>query len=451
MEKNEKDLLQIRNDAIANAIACAAENDKVRFEKGVQYYLDNTAEDINKESGVLAEAIKIAANDDVKLIDEATQMFCDLMENPTISEPEESEAQATDETDESEEQSEEESETESERKPMKTAAKVILFIFICVVIGLAIGFAMQNDDAAKVSTSAPVTLQNQAFKQETDLNENNRVDTKFAAAIADAQEKINSGSNDGSALRDAIMERAGHNAHALAIYANKIGGKDMWADPNDWKGLVSDGYLSKDGEKLYYQLEGAMKQSGVQIILGEASANGYNSGIDSDGTFGAASNPGITGDTTAVIVTTPDNSSTTIMKRCGNIVYQSEPGLPIVPTDDDGGWIGPGTPDPEPKDPEADVLDNSDVADWKKNDNGEEMEIDSHDKKDNGATVANGLQKDPEEDADDAEDAAIDAAEEQEDFYDDAVDAAKTSGAGVVETKKSLNEVEDPKAIDSNW
>ena len=420
------------DNAFAKALAVAAENDKTRFEDSARFYKDNIDldESYEHQSEVISEALQNASNGNQELFDAALEVFGENYEPEEII------------SEESEEQSEEEPEIETKKTPMKTATRVFIALVIAlVIVFLAIGviaafnhFASQDDDSDVKTSVSNTTWQMSA----SDYGQNRW--------FADGIQEIKDAKTEAEAADAAIvwLEKVKTDPALLAGAAQYFLKEDV-----DSSTLVKDGWATQEAVKLYSRLGLAIGMAKVDVT--EAPADGINSGV-SNGQVVQAANAGISGDRKAVRATLDDGTVVYIMGRCGNPVTTTPTPNPEGPTDETPpDWIGPGTPDPEPKDPEADVLNNDDLADWKKNDNGEEMEIDSHDKKDNGATVANGLQKDPEEDAEDAEDAAIDAADDQEDIYDDAVDAAKTSGAGIVETKKSLDEVDDPTVIDPNW
>lgn len=150
---------------------------------------------------------------------------------------------------------------------------------------------------------------------------------KFATATANA-------TNLEVALNNLLLQVAGSNASALAIWASALG---LHEDPNNWAGLVEDGCLSQEGQVLWYQFEGALTAKGTTVTVGEAPSNGTNSGVDSNGTFGVAEQPGVNGDRKAIYIELRDGSSVWIMVRCGNVVYLIPPPmLSKVPTDDPG-------------------------------------------------------------------------------------------------------------------
>ncbi len=221
-------------------------------------------------------------------------------------------------------------------------AKIIMFLliglFVIAVIILGTINLLPKNEKTAVTTTTPAAITTETgkaeFKQDKiDLNSGNKVDTLFAKAFGDAQEKIAAGAEEKDALKNAILDRAGHNAHALAIWSYEIGGSDLWADPNNWKTLVDGDYLSPEGEKLHAMLEGVLVQNGTRIVIGEAKTTDTNSGVD-NGVFGYAAQSGISKDRTAAQVTTP-TKETTIMKRCGNIArHGGDSNVPTVNTDE---------------------------------------------------------------------------------------------------------------------
>lgn len=193
-----------------------------------------------------------------------------------------------------------------------------------------------------------------AFAQTAAANEQNQVDSKFEEALAAAKAEAASIPDP---ERKVLLEQSSTNAHRLAIWAHAFGLHD---NPNDWQGLVDGNCLSSEGERLFYQYEGALNAKGTTFEMAEAPANAFNSGV-SNGTYGVASTAGITGDRTAIKVTLGDGTVVYIMVRCGNPVFAGKPSLPDVPTDNPPPPVTPptdtppGTPPPvTPKNPAED-------------------------------------------------------------------------------------------------
>ena len=176
------------------------------------------------------------------------------------------------------------------------------------------------------TASAPDNDCDPLYQQVEVSNENKRVDNHFSDIINEAIAQP--GSLDAN-VRDALLERSAQNGQLLATWTSAFG---LHEDPNDWDQLVDGTCLSEEGQRLHAQFEGALKATGTSVAIGEAPANGYNSGVQ-NGTFGVESTPGVGGDRTAVVITMPDGTKVYIMVRCGNIVYEGKPPLPEVPTD----------------------------------------------------------------------------------------------------------------------
>ncbi|OYX52932.1 hypothetical protein B7Y92_04435 [Candidatus Saccharibacteria bacterium 32-50-13] len=146
----------------------------------------------------------------------------------------------------------------------------------------------------------------------------------------------------GDAQRDFLLAETAANAQFLAIIAsNWVEG----VDPNKWAHLVEDDCLSEEGRLLHATLRGAMMDESLSYELAEAPAWAFNSGVDSDGKYGVASEPGIFGDRTAIKISHENGGVMYILLRCGNVIYPSNPGLPEVPTDNPK----PVKPKPKPK------------------------------------------------------------------------------------------------------
>jgi hypothetical protein len=167
------------------------------------------------------------------------------------------------------------------------------------------------------------------FVQVSAGHDQNRVIDDFAIKYAEATVNAN---NMSEAQITLLLEEAGKDAQVLATYSFAA---SLYEDPNDWEKLVEDNCLSQDGQELYYQLKGALNAQGTVVEEGDAPSNGTNTGI-SDDVFGAADQPGVSGDRKAIKITFPDGTVIWIMVRCGNVVYPGEPPslLPKVPTDD---------------------------------------------------------------------------------------------------------------------
>jgi hypothetical protein len=167
------------------------------------------------------------------------------------------------------------------------------------------------------------------FRQVPATHENNRVVDDFKDKVETALAESPDFDESMTAL---LLEQAGEDALVLAVWTHAFG---LYEDPNAWESLIKGDCLSSDGQKLFYQFQGALTAKGTTVEAGDAPSNGYNSGVDGDGTFGVNDNQGVHGDRTAIKVTLPDGTVVWILVRCGNVVYPEPPGnLPKVPTDD---------------------------------------------------------------------------------------------------------------------
>lgn len=130
-----------------------------------------------------------------------------------------------------------------------------------------------------------------------------------------------------------ILDITGHNAHTLAVFANAAG---LWPDPNDFDSLLTSdkSYLSQEGIGLWYSLKGALTARGTTAEIVDAPANGTNTGVGADGTFGKSASPGISGNRKCIVYTFEKGGKLYALIRCGNIVYLVCVGLPTVPTDE---------------------------------------------------------------------------------------------------------------------
>ncbi len=186
----------------------------------------------------------------------------------------------------------------------------------------------------------------------------NQVDDKFHEEYAKATAEAGSQSEG---QINVLLARSGQDAQVLAIWAAEF---SLLEDSDGWKDLVDGDCLSKEGQKLHAQLEGALTAKGTVITEAMAPANGINSGVH-NGVYGVASAAGIYGDLRAIKVTLKDGSVVWILIRCGNVVHMKNPGLPEVPTDNPPpppvkkcppGTVG--TP------PNCNVLKSSNPVDW---------------------------------------------------------------------------------------
>lgn len=192
-----------------------------------------------------------------------------------------------------------------------------------------------------------------AFRQYDVGHDNARVDEDFADKYARATAQAN---NLSEAQVNLLLEESAKSAQTLAIWAHAFG---LYEDPNDWESLVDGDCLSREGERLHAKFDGALTASGSKVEEGQAPADGYNSGVNEDGTYGIDDTQNVGGDRRAIKVTLKDGTVVWIMVRCGNPVYpgNAKPNLPTVPTDNPPPTNPPpGNPPPpnEAKDPSQD-------------------------------------------------------------------------------------------------
>jgi len=218
----------------------------------------------------------------------------------------------------------------------RTASLIAMALVFAICLGLSSWFSGNTANVAATlkpvpidsSSSSPTPVAENClpeFTQEGTVEQMSaKVDPGFEEAI------LASIDNDDDPLRGTILKRAGINGHRLAITAHFFG---QYEDPNNWQSLVDNGCLSSEGQRLYERVNGIMNAEGVSFAIGEAPANGTNSGMDPNGTYGISATPGIYGDRRAIEITMPDGSKGWIMFRCGNPVFMGTPNLPHVPTD----------------------------------------------------------------------------------------------------------------------
>lgn len=212
---------------------------------------------------------------------------------------------------------------------MLLVAFAVVFAVIVNGAPLSEAAAEPTMSATEPATAAPTTSPtcDPQYVQVASNNEGNRVIGDFEARYATATAEAN---NLADSQRSLLLDESGKNAQTLAVWAHAFG---LYEDPNNWQPLLAaDNCLSTEGQKLHAQFEGAISAKGSMFEEAEAPADAFNSGI-SDGTYGASSTAGVTGDRKAIKTTLSDGSVVYIMVRCGNPVYPGKPNLPEVPTD----------------------------------------------------------------------------------------------------------------------
>ena len=154
-----------------------------------------------------------------------------------------------------------------------------------------------------------------------------KVDPRFSSSMEPILAQNLNAADFKEATNKVLLELAGTNAQTLAIWANGLG---LFDDPNAWQPLVDGGTivdggcLSLEGQKLYYQYEGAINASGSAVEQTELPPGMTNSGVV-NGQYVVADSPGIDGDTRAIKITLSDGSVMWIMVRCGNIPWWTPP------------------------------------------------------------------------------------------------------------------------------
>lgn len=214
----------------------------------------------------------------------------------------------------------------------------VTVIALAGTTGLVLGINDNNDtpnDQTQVSVtttaSAAEDERDERFVQEWTENENNRLDSEFAAKLARKAE-ADDGTITPEIVQEAVLENCGQDARMLAIWANAFGLRD---DPNDYEELLTEDktYLSDEGISLYNKVEGYL--AATAVTREEAPEDGYNSGY-ADG-YVSADCAGISGDRSGTKFVSPDKNVETfwLMDRCSNLVYRRpNPNVPKGPTDE---------------------------------------------------------------------------------------------------------------------
>lgn len=221
-------------------------------------------------------------------------------------------------------------------RPWLAGAITVIILFFVGVIILATAIPGQQTASATKPTATststpgtgtPATSCDPMFKQVAGNNASHSVDADFEAKYAEATKD----GNLSDAQKTVLLVNSANNAQRLATWAHGYG---LYSEPNNWQPLVAEDCLSAEGQKLYYQFEGALNATGTTFAEADAPADGYNSGVDETGVYGVDASQGVRGDRKAIKSTLPDGTTVWIMVRCGNVVYSGPPpGLPTVPTD----------------------------------------------------------------------------------------------------------------------
>lgn len=132
------------------------------------------------------------------------------------------------------------------------------------------------------------------------------------------------------------LEYLGQDALALAYraYAISLLSELKLVDTPKPDKLLEPGgkCLSREGQDIYLQVRAALL-SEVVDENGQAPSTGYNTGVH-NGQAGIDANPGIGGNTDALVYTLRNGNKIYVMKRCGNLVFIIKIiELPTVPTE----------------------------------------------------------------------------------------------------------------------
>ena len=231
----------------------------------------------------------------------------------------------------------EDAKVKSKMNKLMALATVLTLVLLAGGAKLAFSLADYGKDSEKPVADETVTKtvsaeddnRDSRFVQKWTENENNRLDSEFAAKLAKKAE-AEDGTITPEIVQEAVLENCGHDARMLAIWANAFGLRD---DPNDYESLLTEDktYLSNEGISLYNKVEGYL--AATAVTREEAPADGVNTGYN-DG-YVAAESAGIDGDRSGTKFVSPDKDIEPfwLMDRCSNLVYKRPPKVPKGPTD----------------------------------------------------------------------------------------------------------------------
>ena len=231
-------------------------------------------------------------------------------------------------------------------------AKVAVAITVVALVfvgGLAISNQFGDDASANASTSnisntkTKDTGVDSRFAQNWAKNENNRIDSEFLPKLL---KKANNGKITEEIFEEVLLDDCAHDARILAIVANNLKLKDDTSYDNL---LTSEkNYLSEEGKKLYFKVEGALATS--NLLRTEVDSSGTNTGMNGNQYVVSAEN-GVTGELAGTKITTKDGKITFyILDRCANVVYPGNPpgNIPRGNTDNPPKPTPTPTPTPTP-------------------------------------------------------------------------------------------------------
>ncbi len=167
----------------------------------------------------------------------------------------------------------------------------------------------------------------------------------FANGLSDVKEAMDNNQPVDAkvALSEWLNGKEGEHAHpgvkndAYLLAAGYNAFSSLFGTPGDIKAddLKDDKNCANDmAVQTIISMEAMFAVSTVS--MGEAPANGHNTGTDAKGQVTVAEKPGVTGDRRAINVTLPNGKQVSIMLRCGQPVLPSEnkPNLPPGETDE---------------------------------------------------------------------------------------------------------------------
>jgi hypothetical protein len=224
------------------------------------------------------------------------------------------------------------------------AACLMVALFVVIAVPPFVGWFINNfngDDAsasiakpAATSTPSPTPTADDCAPEyvqvEVDRQGTAKVDPRYEERIRPiVNDSLLSPDEMADAIRQVEIELSGSNAQTLATWAQGAG---LYADPNKWPELVEDGKiingacLNEAGKMLHAAYKGSITANGTTVEVGQAPANGTNSGINGDTTVVNESS-GLRGDLTAVIFTFADGSKLIKLIRCGNVIWIIAPAV----------------------------------------------------------------------------------------------------------------------------
>lgn len=275
------------------------------------------------------------------------------------------------------------------RKGLAIASAFVTAFALALVVYSGVDWSAEQPDSEASAATTQETQEmggDEKFVQNWTDNGNNRLDNQFATKLAE-KAKAQNGEITTDIVEETVLDNCGHDARMLAIWANAF---SLWADPNNYEPLLTSDkkYLSEEGIKLYYKLEGYLKAT--KIVREPAPEDGTNTGYDNG--YVVAGTSGISGDRSGTKFTSPDKEIEPfwLMDRCSNLVYKRAPKNVPKGKTDDGKGDNPEGPkynkDPN-KAPKADTEPNDDKGPGPDTNNPKDP---SHSSKDTGDSSTSG-------------------------------------------------------------